>query len=363
MAELVQPPSPAYRAACELGAYRLRAALADNQFIEYDGSLEAELRRCVPDELRHPPERGMWIGVASAVDGSCALLQRAVGGAVLHTAKQTKLPWLKRCGLEPGWSRPYTDPKTQSVVISFVAPLVRDGKVVAAVAAGSIPVGARASKKRPAAPAFLAVTEPRLRSRLLYPNPVCLLTTWGEVDGSWRKNVMTISWLTCLNNDADVLLSINARRHSAAAVLSGRAFGLSVPTSDLAATVLKIGACSGSKHDKLATVEGLAAVEADDAKASKGGFAALMSDSSDDDDGVAAPPDTPWFVDGCVARLACVVSRRLTEGEDHHVVVAKVTDASVREDYWDGKTFRAPHGRAPFLSFLGSQTFGHTVQS
>ena len=88
-----------------------------------------------------------------------------------------------------------------------------------------------------------------------------------------------------------------------------------------------------------------------------------MSDSSDDDEGVAAPPDAPWFVEGCVARLACVVERRLTEGEDHHVVVAKITDASVREDYWDGKTFRAPHGRAPFLSFLGSQTFGHTVQS
>ena len=50
-------------------------------------------------------------------------------------------------------------------------------------------------------------------------------------------------------------------------------------------------------------------------------------------------------------------------GEDHHVVVVKITDASVREDYWDGKTFRAPHGRAPFLSFLGSQSFGHTVQS
>ena len=160
------------------------------------------------------------------------------------------------------------------------------------------------------------MTEPRLRSRLLYPNPVCLLTTWGEVDGSWRKNVMTISWLTCLNNDADVLLSINARRHSAAAVLSGRAFGLSVPTSDLAAMVLKIGACSGSKTDKLATVEGLAAVEAEETTASKGGFAALMSDSSDDDDGVAAPPDAPWFVEGCVARLACVVERRLTEGED-----------------------------------------------
>ena len=355
MAELVsqQSSSPVYRAACELGAYRLRAALADKPVIEYGASIDMVLMQCLPEEVAS-------FTVASAVDGSQATLFRVTGD--LDTTKTT-FPWLKRCGLEPGWSRPYTDPKTQEVVISFVAPLVRDGKVVAAVAAGSIPVGARASKKRPAAPAFLAVTEPRLRSRLLYPNPVCLLTTWGEVDGSWRKNVMTISWLTCLNNDADVLLSINARRHSAAAVLSGRAFGLSGPTADLAATVLKIGACSGSKHDKLATVEGLAAVEADEATAGKGGFAALMSDSSDDDEGVAAPPDTPWFVEGCVARLTCVVARRLTEGEDHHVVVAKVTDASVREDYWDGKRLRAPHGRAPFLSFLGSQSFGHTVQS
>ena len=356
MAELVsqQSSSPVYRAACELAAYRLREALADKPFIEYGANIDMVLMQCLPEEVAS-------FTVASAVDGSQATVHRVTGD--LDTATKT-FPWLKRCGLEPGWSRPYTDPKTQSVVISFVAPLVRDGKVVAAVAAGAIPVGARASKKRPAAPAFLAVTEPRLRSRLLYPNPVCLLTTWGEVDGSWRKNVMTISWLTCLNNDADVLLSINARRHSAAAVLSGRSFGLSVPTSDLANMVLKIGACSGSKHDKLATVEGLAAVEADaEAKAGKGGFAALMSDSSDDDDGVAAPPDTPWFVEGCVARLACVVKRRLTEGEDHHVVVAKITDATVREDYWDGKTFRAPHGRAPFLSFLGSQSFGHTVQS
>ena len=361
MAELAsqQSSSTIYRLTSELGAYRLREALADKPFIEYD--------KTEPGELLQWPLPGdpvASITVASAVDGSQATMYLRNDAMVLDNAPKT-FPWLKRCGLEPGWSRPYTDPKTQEVVISFVAPLVRDGKVVAAVAAGAIPVGARGTtgKKRPAAPAFVAVTEPRLRSRLLYPNPVCLLTTWGEVDGAWRKNVMTISWLTCLNNDADVLLSLNARRHSAAAVLSGRAFGLSVPTADLANMVLKIGACSGSKHDKLATVEGLAAVEADDTKASKGGFAALMSDSSDDDDGVAAPPDTPWFVEGCVARLACVVSRRLTEGEDHHVVVAKVTDASVREDYWDGKTFRAPHGRAPFLSFLGSQSFGHTVQS
>ena len=175
MAELVsqQSSSPVYRAACELGAYRLRAALADKPVIEYDKTGPEELVQCLL------PEEVASITVASAVDGSQATLRtlhRAAG--VLDTTKTT-WPWLKRCGLEPGCSRPYTDPKTQSVVISFVAPLVRDGKVVAAVAAGAVPVGARGTtgKKRPAAPAFLAVTEPRLRSRLLYPNPVCLLTT------------------------------------------------------------------------------------------------------------------------------------------------------------------------------------------
>ena len=151
MAELVsqQSSSPVYRAACELAAYRLRDALADKPFIEYDGSLRTVLLRCLPEEVAS-------FTVASAVDGSQATLFRVTGD--LDTTKTT-FPWLKRCGLEPGWSRPYTD-RPQHVVISFVAPLVRDGKVVAAVAAGSIAVGARGTtgKKRPAAPAFLAVT-------------------------------------------------------------------------------------------------------------------------------------------------------------------------------------------------------------
>ena len=35
-----------------------------------------------------------------------------------------------------------------------------------------------------------------LRSRLLYNNPVCLLTTKTQV----TSNIMTITWITCLNN-------------------------------------------------------------------------------------------------------------------------------------------------------------------
>ena len=53
MAELVsqQSSSPVYRAACELGAYRLRDALADKPFIEYDASLDMVLMQCLPEEV------------------------------------------------------------------------------------------------------------------------------------------------------------------------------------------------------------------------------------------------------------------------------------------------------------------------
>ena len=139
MAELAsqQSSSTIYRLTSELGAYRLREALADKPFIEYD--------KTEPGELLQWPLPGdpvTSITVASAVDGSQATMYLRNDAMVLDNAPKT-FPWLKRCGLEPGWSRPYTDPKTQSVVISFVAPLARDGKVVAAVAAGAIPVGAK----------------------------------------------------------------------------------------------------------------------------------------------------------------------------------------------------------------------------
>ena len=67
MAELVsqQSSSPVYRAACELGAYRLRDALADKPFIEYDASIDMVLMQCLPEEVAS-------ITVASAVDGSQA---------------------------------------------------------------------------------------------------------------------------------------------------------------------------------------------------------------------------------------------------------------------------------------------------
>ncbi|GLE09067.1 hypothetical protein PINS_up020656 [Pythium insidiosum] len=40
--------------------------------------------------------------------------------------------------------------------------------------------------------------EKGMLSRLLFPNPVCLLSTQDETTGA--RNVMTITWLTPINN-------------------------------------------------------------------------------------------------------------------------------------------------------------------
>ena len=169
---------------------------------------------------------------------------------------------------------------------------------------GSSEIGICTRWSHAAEPDWVTLPDPKLKSRLLYANPVCLLTTWGFADGAWTRNAMTISWLTCMNNAGDVLLSLNTRRHSAAAVVSGRDFGLSIPTADLAALVLAVGGRSGRKGPKFGAVPGLAAVAPDVAEAPKNGFAALMDDSSDVDDAPAASPDRPpplFYVDGCVA--------------------------------------------------------------
>lgn len=40
--------------------------------------------------------------------------------------------------------------------------------------------------------------EKGMLSRVLYPNPVCLLSVWDAAQH--KRNVMTITWLTPINN-------------------------------------------------------------------------------------------------------------------------------------------------------------------
>jgi flavin reductase (DIM6/NTAB) family NADH-FMN oxidoreductase RutF len=72
-------------------------------------------------------------------------------------------------------------------------------------------------------------------SRLLYPNPVCLLTSYSkEFD---KHNIMTISWLTAIDNDGRFLCSMNQKRSSAELVLKSKQFILNVPIKGMESLV------------------------------------------------------------------------------------------------------------------------------
>jgi len=112
---------------------------------------------------------------------------------------------------------------------------------------------------------FTRLTDRKMHSRLLYTNPVCMLTTvvppaLRSVEGQ-RWNVMTISWLTATNNDGGLCLSINRRRFSAECLLAQGQFCLSVPPATLQQTVLALGKCSGRRVDKFSHIPGLVACQ------------------------------------------------------------------------------------------------------
>jgi hypothetical protein len=58
-------------------------------------------------------------------------------------------------------------------------------------------------------------------SRLLYTNPVCILTSFCEE----KTNMMIISWLTPINNTGDFICSMKRTRYSASLVLKQKEFG------------------------------------------------------------------------------------------------------------------------------------------
>ena len=126
-------------------------------------------------------------------------------------------------------------------------------------------------------------------SRLLYGNPVCLLTTAKRPAlGYHRANAMTISWLTPVDNQGNIFLSINTRRHTAERLMKEYLMGttttddihrteshdgqqidvpsmgshdsgstktffvLNIPTAGQEDLVLRIGGCSGRDVDKFA---------------------------------------------------------------------------------------------------------------
>jgi flavin reductase (DIM6/NTAB) family NADH-FMN oxidoreductase RutF len=206
------------------------------------------------------------------------------------------------------------------------------------------------------------VTQHPLLSRLLYPNPVCLLSVSeraannkgapednsSAVDPASdkaRKNVMTISWLTCINNQGLFFCSINKRRHTASMLQIGRSFVLNVPVKGMEKLVLAIGGCTGKTQDKLSTL---------DLQTCHPGWIEAESKQGGEEEELVA-------IRACVAHLVCRVES-IQEEAGHLLVRAQLKQAWVRKDYWDGKTFVAQREDVPpYLTFLGSQRFGYVL--
>ncbi len=235
----------------------------------------------------------------------------------------------------------------------------------------------------PQPPQGASVEVPReLRSRLLFPNPVCFLTTWDPE--TRERNVMTISWITPLSNRGTMIASMNAGRHSAGIVRRTRRFVLSVPTQPDEALVLAVGGCSGrdggDKADRLGVP--LCAVGWGEWAP---GDAHAEATTTDNDNGISntaarvIPPSLreraaakaaaeaaelarvtpPAVAANCCAHLSCVVDA-IDEADGHLILRATIDRAFVRAKYWTGRQFIADDPTMPpYLTFLGAQRFAY----
>jgi flavin reductase (DIM6/NTAB) family NADH-FMN oxidoreductase RutF len=82
--------------------------------------------------------------------------------------------------------------------------------------------------------------------QLIEPGPVVLVTT---ISGR-RKNIMTISWHTVMDFTPRLALVTGPWNYSFNALIKNKECVIAIPTVDLSAKVVKIGACSGSDTDK-----------------------------------------------------------------------------------------------------------------
>ena len=86
-------------------------------------------------------------------------------------------------------------------------------------------------------PSYRHLQEKQQLSRLLYGNPVCLLTTAKRpILGYHHANAMTISWLTPVDNQGNIFLSINTKRHTAERLMKEFTMGKNDPSSDNSTT-------------------------------------------------------------------------------------------------------------------------------
>ena len=224
-------------------------------------------------------------------------------------------------------------------------------------------MSAAAAPALPPSSTAVRLTDPALMSRLLYSNPVCLLTIGGGGAGATEahpRNVMVISWLTPVDNYGHIFLSMNAKRFTSHLLSHGVAeFVLNVPVAGMEELIKGIGKCSGRDTDKFVAL-GI--------KTCAPGWVPEVDGSSTTDTSaqLVALAD-------CVAHVVCTVNQmqrheqsdggcgKRKKMDDHFFISATITTAYVQDRYWDGKCFAALSDADPAtLTFLGSGSFGCT---
>eukprot|EP00536_Pseudo-nitzschia_multiseries_P014773 jgi/Psemu1/215887/e_gw1.767.22.1 len=200
-----------------------------------------------------------------------------------------------------------------------------------------------------------------LMCRLLFPNPVCLLTVYDRKEHT--SNVMTLTWLTPVDNSGTFVCSIHKRRHTASLLAVSSTFVLNVPTSDLEDTVLGIGSCSGRDTDKFQKFGLELCRPGGTAAGATAGSSAKKNKKKDkkhrdEQDGIKHA----IALRDCIAHTVCIVKEKQDQGQ-HWLLVCEQQLAWCRKPYFeDGKRFRrSSESLAPYMTFLGSKTFGSVV--
>ncbi len=95
---------------------------------------------------------------------------------------------------------------------------------------------------------------------MLYPHPVLLV---GSYDIEGKPNIMTASWSGIVSSEPPCLsVSLRKQRHSYNAILSRKAFTISIPSEDMLSAADFAGVFSGSNVDKFKET-GLSAVDSE----------------------------------------------------------------------------------------------------
>ncbi|ETO70777.1 hypothetical protein F444_12804 [Phytophthora nicotianae P1976] len=184
-------------------------------------------------------------------------------------------------------------------------------------------------------------------SRLLYPNPVCLLS-------------------------GGFICSMNATRYTANFMnQSGAVFVLNVPVRGMEELVLAIGSSTGADADKFEQLNIQICAPGG------GDFVEMVKDTHETEklrkkqklsrkelarQEIASAAAQSVALRDCVAHLLCRVDT-VTEDDGHLLLRCTQLAGWTRRGYWDGRNFIPQDGMnvEPYLTFLGSKEFGYVM--